>query len=399
MNRLPPELLGMIADSIQQDPQTLRGQQTLSALASANKTFYSICNPKLYQHPICRDTRAAARWSMFYASKINPWTINQKFRGFENDVLPRSVDNAGAKKNASSPNGDSGRPTQPAVELRITKLAVAPALFHNLTSFSVSPDFDTDHAVTLDFLAALFGPIGSNRRKMIHLRLPLKRAWPFLPFLLESVKRMKWHFEDDSFEDVLGDIVEAHPDEKTKSVIRQRLEEEGDAGLDWDEFFELQKTALELALVRYSVFKVMEPETEDPVILLPICIRSRNIDCHPFTSLVKLSIAALETFELYLVFHSHLFPSLVYLKISRGIDASNNLEYDVKLLRHSITKRNGTIFQPCWGSDVGLAFEEELWDWTPLTKEEIEAEPKISYIGPNLDELDLSELWIRMMVE
>ncbi|GAA5989298.1 hypothetical protein JCM5350_003435 [Sporobolomyces pararoseus] len=401
MDRLPPELLGMIADLIQHNSLALRGQRDLSALARTNKTLYSICNPKLYQHPICRDSKAATKWSKFYTSSINPWNMTQGSRGLADDMLPRSISfeylpDRKAKSHNFRPVAHSRHLPVPTPEFRVAQLATTPAIFSNLTSFSVPTNFISNHAVKLDFLATLFGPVGSNRTIIRHLDLALHDSWPFTPFLLESVNRIDWVFDEATFQALLVDILEAHPNETAKAAIIRRMEEEGEATLDGDVLHELDETAFGLASTRYDVFRQMSLNTVDPVVVLPLCISSRDLPCHPLNSLRKLSIAVDEIVELYLIFHSRLFPSLIYLKISGSFEASeasSNLEYNIKLLRLSITKRNGVIHKPEWAfDDDDNEFGEMPEDWTALSKEEIDAEPKIAYIGPDLEELDLSEM-------
>jgi hypothetical protein len=80
----------VLADSIQEDPLPFQRQRTLAALARANKTFYSICNHRLYLDPILHQTNKK-KWIRFYCLQVNPFTLAKNSTGFESIVIPRSV--------------------------------------------------------------------------------------------------------------------------------------------------------------------------------------------------------------------------------------------------------------------------------------------------------------------
>jgi len=112
MVELPPELLGMIIgkllhclslshrilsrcffrlDAIVEDPLPFSRQSTLAALARTNKAFNSMCGPRLYQEPVIGDEEMLEKWSRYYSSKVNPWTIWKGEKEFQKVVVPTKV--------------------------------------------------------------------------------------------------------------------------------------------------------------------------------------------------------------------------------------------------------------------------------------------------------------------
>jgi hypothetical protein len=59
-----------------------------------------------------------------------------------------------------------------------------------------------------------------------------------------------------------------------------------------------------------------------------------------------------------------------------------------------LPRRDGSIDCPDYDEDTDDLLDSFGHCWKALSKEDIETEPKISYTGPNLSFLDLSDLWI-----
>ncbi|GAA5962719.1 hypothetical protein JCM3765_006178 [Sporobolomyces pararoseus] len=118
MNRLPPELLGMIA----------------AALARTNKTLHSICNSRIYQAPVLGNDRIVRKWARFYLSKVNPWTVSKKCTNLWDLVLPESISFFGISESETTPiNGTVSASLRhlkpPSVECSFVKLLFTPILF------------------------------------------------------------------------------------------------------------------------------------------------------------------------------------------------------------------------------------------------------------------------------
>ncbi|GAA5962438.1 hypothetical protein JCM3765_004296 [Sporobolomyces pararoseus] len=393
MDRLTPETLKAIAESIKQDPRVFRRQATLAALARTNKTLYSICNPLLYQRPALADAKMAMKWGEFYSTKVNPWIICKGTKSFEDVVVPLSIRFKRRKEKKTKQN-DQARAIFPRLEgpvdgAHMTRLAFSSYFFRNLTSFIV----DNNYSIEPEFVSALFGPIGSKRRSIKQLALLGSRQSLLVSFLLEAVKRMSWEWKDSSsFSQIVELLPDAEIDEETRDLIERTMEEEEDLEDLEDEVYEkLASIALRFASVNFAIFRKMQPSITQAVsVLLPI-LESRDVPCHPFGSLRNLSLSIEQTFETYLILYSGLFPALRHLKIKGSIQYTPNTLHDVKLFRLSITRRKGRILPPRIEPEVLAAFNSQFSSWNWLTKKEQREGPEISYYGPRLRELDLSE--------
>ncbi|GAA5916271.1 class I SAM-dependent methyltransferase [Sporobolomyces salmoneus] len=173
-------------------------------------------------------------------------------------------------------------------------------------------------------------------------------------------------------------------------------EEENQDPFDDPRFEEIEKRVFKLLPRDYSVFKYASYEDLEPQDLLEAIYDTRRVSCHPFTSLKKLVLAIDRTFELYLILISRLFPSLKRLVLIGKILTSVNAQHDVKLLRHSITKRKGSFVPPGNAASLAAASPDIFTSWNRLSKAELESEPKFKYAGPHLSKLDLSELEIEL---
>ncbi|GAA5979433.1 hypothetical protein JCM5350_003903 [Sporobolomyces pararoseus] len=337
MDRLPPELLGMIADSIQQDPPVLKGQQSLNTLARTSKRLYSICNPLLYRNPMLRGERSKMmEWVRFYTSKVTPWSLAHKAMDFENVPVPGSITIASFTSTTNKeikPTPVFPRLPSPITESRLASIAFEPDLFRNLTTFSLSTPSIVDH----DLLVALFGPLGRIRITICNLRLPEEEEWRLLPFLLEAHDRMRWSWDRGAFDRLLDELVDECLDEELKLSIKNRIQSYGQA-VSEEEYDELEDIAHGLAPTRWSLFKSMLLDTVEPDEILDYFLGTKEAFSHPFTGLRFLSLAVEDSYELYLLFISRLLPSLDVLKLIGGIYTSINLAFDIKLLRHSITQ-------------------------------------------------------------
>ncbi|GAA5957965.1 hypothetical protein JCM3765_006217 [Sporobolomyces pararoseus] len=393
MDRLPPELLRMIADSIEQDPRPFTRQNTLAALARTNKTFHSICNSRLYQAPVLGNDRIVRKWARFYLSKVNPWTISKKCTNLRDLVLPESISFFGISESEIIAINGTVSPSsrylkhQPA-ERYFVKLLFTPFLFQNLTSFSASSDRPVDH----DFLAHLFGPVGSNRTLIKTLSIPLRGQFRLIHFLFEASSRLAWYWpgmdDMERVEALLNEIHDWDLQEKLREELNKWREDRTYDGLIENT---LEEIAVDLGLVKYSVFKLLWECWENQVDE-PWFIKDSDIRGHPFTSLVQLSLMVVCIEDIYLILYSSLFPSLRLLDLTGEIGLEvREASHDIKLLRFSITELEGTLVPPRFDSGLEtLLHPVFVPDWTPLTTEEIEAEPKIHYFGPKLLELDLS---------
>jgi hypothetical protein len=150
---------------------------------------------------------------------------------------------------------------------------------------------------------------------------------------------MSWEADDlDAYFDViLDEIPDRDPDQELRDRLRGRLEEEDSYVLgeaDWDK---LEQIALRLAPSNFKVADYLTPETWYPPENLSSIVTTKKLTCHPFRSLRNLTLDMENTFELYLIFYSHLFPKLRYLKLMGQIDSHQNVSHDVKMFRHSVT--------------------------------------------------------------
>ncbi|GAA5982151.1 hypothetical protein JCM5350_003473 [Sporobolomyces pararoseus] len=400
MDRLPPELLVMIADSIEQDPHRLRRQRSLAALARTNKTCYSICNSRIYRNPAMGEDRMVRKWVRFYLSKVNPWTVSKGCTNLVDLVLPESISFFTSSDFWTNTSVNSISPllrpldTTPA-ERSFVGLLFSPTLFQNLTSFSTSKSRRVDD----DFLAHLFGPLGSNRTSIKTLLIPIE-GWPVVSFLLESLSRSEWWWwpgidGKEQVETLIDEINDWSLKEKLKQEYKLWEEDEPYDGLLEETLGEI---AIDLGLVKYSVFKQL---SDDPPFVQDGFDKNRYIRCHPFTSLFKLSLLVQNIEDIYLVFYSSLFPSLRILELAGCISLEvGEISHDFKLLRFSITEAEGTLIPPRLDLELSDLLRSSFTpSWIPLTTKEIKAEPKIDYFGPKLVELDLSGCEFGLTIE
>ncbi|GAA5962241.1 hypothetical protein JCM3765_004714 [Sporobolomyces pararoseus] len=386
MNRLPPELLGMIADSIQQDPQPLRGQRTLSTLARTNKTFYSICNVRIYRMPILGSRKMIINWSKFYTSKANPWAICRGTEGLGNVVVPKSVSFVARPLEEAAGNGKSSGPSGDLVpwidDCILLKSAFKTFILRDLTSVSTSPG----GAFAEYFVAALLGPSKPNRRTIKELVICHSNYEPLVLFLLEALNRAECEWGD-----VVEDMLEHLDDEHLKLFVSQRLTLAEEVDITDDQLGVLNRLAKKMAPFDFSLFGGMDFFAWDEDHLDSV-LRTRNVPSDLLSSLTTLSIPIEYPLELYLLFHSRSLPSLRHLLLGGLGRFSSTVGHAVQLLRHSITDRKGIILPP--------QIEEHLRDrepdlfarWDPLTEREKVSIPRIDYIGLKLDILDLSSL-------
>ncbi|GAA5911223.1 uncharacterized protein JCM6883_001946 [Sporobolomyces salmoneus] len=389
MDNLPPELLSLIADSIQQDPLLSEGQQTLSALARVNKTLYSICNPQIYRHPVIVSPRKTAHWGNLCGRNVNPWTVCYGRKSDEEVVLPESLTFvAGPKPKDDTAVSVNKRANKPLDDCFVFHLEFS-SFFRHLTSFTSAKT-----SLDADFVARLFGPLGLRRATIKELYLDGLRGCRLAPFLLEAFDRIL-HFPNFyDYDDLLDDF----PENPLRTGARVTLDkwltykdvEEDEQTLD-EYFDELNEIVQALAPTHWKVFLHYELMTQDPDAVLADIVPNPIHLGHPFKSLENLTIEIRFAFELYLIFHSYLFPRLHRLKLIGTFGTSSDAKYDIKLFRHSITKRNGVLFLPSVEDDLRLAFPNVFDCWEPLTEDEKRKEPRIDYHGPELVELDLSK--------
>jgi len=207
-----------------------------------------------------------------------------------------------------------------------------PFFFRNLTSISIS----TQSPVIEDFVAALVGPVGPNRSVLQQFTILIWDSNRLPSFVFEALNRSPelWDIWDDA---CLPELLDELGTTEERQRIEKELEEdyESVSGDDWEL---LHSIALKLAPTRYSVISQMGPNidyTEERV--RAAWIRTRNVECHPFQNLTKLSIYIGGTIQIQLLLDSRLFPSLYDLEFSGIYDGASPVE-DIKLLRRSITE-------------------------------------------------------------
>ncbi|GAA5967065.1 hypothetical protein JCM3765_001487 [Sporobolomyces pararoseus] len=356
MDRLPLELLRMIADRVELDSDLARRRTTLAGLSRTNKALHSVCNPRLYLHPIISSRSRMLRWSRIYTS---PWTIPEGERGLKDLPLPQS--------RSPSPSGRQSRllPRQECI------IAVLLSKLH----FGLS--FVRSHA-SQRLIAALFGPLGSNRTSIKSLSL----GHPIVSFLVEAYGRMEWSWE--AREDEVLSLLEKI---KGKGWLDSVLGEERN---NWDRWREVENKVDRLALVDHEIFQHMDAglEWEPMDSIIDNILGSTEVLSHPFESLERLDFEVYHLFELYLIIlHSRLFPRLSHCRI-RGASGVM-IERDWLLICLSITELNGSISPPTLDYHRDYLYRPVTWE--PLSHEEKTSGPQIDYIGPNLVELDLSK--------
>ncbi|GAA5914426.1 uncharacterized protein JCM6883_004788 [Sporobolomyces salmoneus] len=297
----------------------------------------------------------------------------------------------------------------------INNLALSTFFFRDLTSITVSPKFPLPD----DFIVSLFGPFGSNRS--ILRQYTVEKNYGPESFLFEAYSRMAWAFfglDNDELPDLIATLSQIEP--RCEPIRRRKeQEEEGDFIVTDDEYNTIVTIVEDLAPSNYNLSQLMVLETTFPQEILPEILRTRDVPCHPFEALQDLTIHISFTWELYLIFYSRLFPVLGCLTLVGGfglndeIGPPDTLPHDVKVLRHAITTQVLSSLVPRFSkvtdadfdqsTDVAgkssppqiyalvLARHPNLFDsWDPLTQDEMESEPKIDYIGPNLTRLDMS---------
>ncbi|GAA5902085.1 uncharacterized protein JCM6883_001292 [Sporobolomyces salmoneus] len=379
MDSLPRQLLKLISDSVEEDPQPRLRQTALAALARTNKTFYTICNPRLYFHPILLNEKRATEWAQKYTRRVDPWKISRGTRELKDVFVPKSMTFSYRKdrkrKTVTGPRPIFSRLPAPVDGSSMVKLGLSSYFFRNLTSFTLRtpvPFSSTSSDLPYDqqFVISLFGPLGINRAKIRRLVIQGTGNKRIVPFLLEADKRFPWEIYVD-------DIPRLNTVVNEEDIEWLALCEEEDQ----DPFDDS----------RYASYEDLEPQD-----LLEAIYDTRRVSCRPFTSLKTLVLAIDRTFELYLILISRLFPSLKRLVLIGKIQASDNAQHDVRLLRHSIAKRKGSFVPPGNAASLAAASPDIFNSWNRLAKAELESEPKFKYVGPHLSKLDLSELEIEL---
>jgi len=114
MDRLPFELLTLIVCELPQLsqaspcahstlPSDFIGTETslptrrsaLASLSRTNKTFHNIVTRKLYLHVVLTSENRVGQWGNFYASKLNPWNLQDAKDELKDLVVPSSVSTSG----------------------------------------------------------------------------------------------------------------------------------------------------------------------------------------------------------------------------------------------------------------------------------------------------------------
>ncbi|GAA5983995.1 hypothetical protein JCM5350_004982 [Sporobolomyces pararoseus] len=388
MDRLPPELLKMIADSIEQEIQPFTRQRTLAALARTNKTFYSICNSRIYVNPVLGDDQMVKKWTRFYISQVNTWTVCRGSKSFRNVIVPSNIQfnrfrRTKSDTSSAPPNSQNIEP--PAISpLILFQSVISPPFFRNLVSFSAS----SKSTVDTEFILALIGPDGSNRASIQRLHLRQSQDEMLLMYLLEGYNRMYFDGPNDLFQHPLA--VREH------EIDRQRIMElekaENPEYMAFEGWKELDRLEEKLYAASFPIFRQLWPASARSEEMMEAVENTRDILARPFASLVNLNLIVSEVHEFYLLLHSKLFPSLTDLKLVGEVDFVTPSAYDVKLLRHSVTKNEGEIRPPSVDDYLEASYPQVFnTSWKPLSTEEMEEQPKIDYFGPNLNKLDLSE--------
>ncbi|GAA5913697.1 uncharacterized protein JCM6883_000018 [Sporobolomyces salmoneus] len=378
-------------DSISSNSWIFDAQRDLALLSRVNEAFYTICHDRLYLDPILGNGRMVKKWIRNYSSLVNPWSICEGTQSLESVVVPNSIrfkvyrspieqleDQEFSSWNRRPEFVDEFLPP-------INSFALSAFFFRDLTSIIVSPEFPFPR----DFIISVCGPFGVNRKTLTQLSLGADASIWLNSFLLEAYSRMLdlWDLWATDYLKMLDVIAQDGRYPRDCNLITTRLvEEDRGHGLTDQECDRIERIARDLAPSNYRVLALMSVATLSHEVLPPI-LETRNMSCHPYHALQRLSLHVSVTFELYLIFHSRLFPVLRHLKLVGYFMGSLTLSHDVKLLRHSITERQGKIDPP----DVAITHPNLFDSWDPLTKEEMESAPKIDYFGPNLDELDLSD--------
>jgi len=247
------------------------------------------------------------------------------------DVLPKVTFKArGSDHNNAKPVFE--RLPHPLTVARLTTIAFAPALFRNLTSFAITNYDPLDD----NFLANLFGPLGTNRLSITKLKIRRQGHWPLIPFILEAHGRMEWVWDNEDLLSVYKEwVIESYDDPERTETLAYIEEEEELVLADPN----LQATAHRLAPERYEIFRSMKLVTARQSVILPRFQRTQAIPCHPFTSLRSLALSIEDGFDLYLIFLSSLFPAVQSMKLIGDCKTSViTVNRDAKLIRHSITQ-------------------------------------------------------------
>ncbi|GAA5909540.1 uncharacterized protein JCM6883_003982 [Sporobolomyces salmoneus] len=405
MDRLPVELLRSIADFVETDPGMFDAQRTLAILARVNKTFHTICHPRLYLEPALGNAKMVQKWIRKYSSLVNPWSICAGTQHLELVVVLEAITfevyKAQIEELEDEEIGYPERHPKPVDQFLppLNDFALSTFLFRNVTCISVSSDFPLPE----HFLADLCGPFGTNRNILAELSFEEEEGGSLKPFLFEAHNRMVWELCDLDYSSYMCLITQLrHCEPLCESIHRlqeaadeeEEEEEDGRCYISDAEFDKLDEIAPKYGSSNYRVSSLLYPASHSARNNLPSILKTRNVPCHPFKALRSLTVAVSCTFELYYIFHSRLFPVLDHLKLTGWFEDSETVAYDVKLLRHSVTKCQGEIESPRVEAAVTAAHPTLFDSWDPLTKDEMENPPKNDHFGPNLEELDLSECGI-----
>ncbi|GAA5903697.1 uncharacterized protein JCM6883_005087 [Sporobolomyces salmoneus] len=391
MDTLPEELLIAIADSVQSDSDSFAAQTTLACLARVNKTFYAICKDRLYLDPVLGNPNMVGKWILKYSSLVTPSSSHASPQGLEHVVVPNTIRFENPDTRIVETKDTGFGPFKPRANLPPDNdFAHSTFFFRKLTSFVVSQDY----LISDEFIVYLCGPSGSNRETLKHLSIESYQGCWFNSYIFEAFSRMPWTVSEPDHYGVIDLIAEDGRCSRECEIVKAHLEDADSVYSITDEDYEsIERMVYELAPSNYRIFLNLslyddQPQAQES--LSPI-LKSRDDPCHPFKALQSLTTHVSATFELYLIFHSQLFPVLRHLKLLGGFGCPQALNYDVKLLRRSISDCPGEILAPSICSAVIDAHPNLFESFEPLTEIEMESDPKIDYFGPNLEKLDLSE--------
>ncbi|GAA5913721.1 uncharacterized protein JCM6883_000025 [Sporobolomyces salmoneus] len=403
MDRLPVELPRAIADSISSNSWIFDAQKDLAVLSRVNKTFYTICRHRIYLSPVLGNARMVKKWIRNYSSLVNPWSICAGTQHLKDVIVPEAVIFEVYKTPIEELEDEEfngfDRRLGPVDQFLppLNNFAFSTFFFRNITSITVSYLFP----IPEDFIVSLCGPSGRNRNILRKFSIEEDDGGWLTGFLFEAHNRMVWETYDLNYLEYLDLIAQLrHCDPLCKSIherkeaAAQEEEEEKEDGrcyISDAEFDKLDEIASKYGSSNYQVSRLLSPSPYSSPDHLPVILETRTVPCHPFSALRSLTTVVTMTYEVYLLLHSRLFPVLRELKLVGYFGSPVTIAYDVKLLRCSITKREGKISEPEVDDSVFAAHPNLFNSWDPLTEDEMENDPKIDYCGPNLNELDLSE--------
>ncbi|GAA5822044.1 hypothetical protein JCM5353_006211 [Sporobolomyces roseus] len=340
--------------------------------------FNEIVTPLLYLEPQLGTRNSAELWARTYHSKANPWTVTQREASLKDVVVPRKITLVPLCRDVEDRRLNEADEDATPVSLFRYNTILTPFFFRNLTSFTASEPLVDNH-----FVAALFGPTGSNRTTITHLAIDIsRRSQNLVLFLLQAFPYFSWEGNDPTgFMGVLDD---------NRDYAEQAWQRFIEEGLPDDEMNRIRDKLDKVALECFSVFDqhyLSEPDSFD---FLPEVFKLKNqISTSPFANLRNLSLTVFSNAELALIFLTPLFPRLHNLKLNGLFYTTIQFENNVRMLRFSITKRGGKILPPFACSLECIALIEAC-SWNPLSEQEMEEYQCTTYQGPNLDLLDLS---------